>query len=111
MLFIVGVVDISASRLRHLRQTSTRRSSGLGTLDLALRDSYVASILVGNQLTERGSRNQLRTETSRVRLEGAEVTLEDANGNELATFSTLGFRASFSRPRAPTQATAASSRT
>jgi hypothetical protein len=47
-------------------------------------------LLVGNQLTERGSRNQLRTETSRVRLEGADVTLETSTGGEVSSFSTLG---------------------
>src|SRR5262249_20286356 len=59
-------------------------------LDTSLRDSYTAALVVGNQLTERGSRNQLRTETSRVRLEGADIVLETAGGGQVASFSTIG---------------------
>lgn len=88
-LFIVGVLSIDDSEC-----VITPNPSGpflfSGTLDLALRSSYTAPLLVGNQLTERSSRNQIRAETSRVRLEGAEVTLEDVRGNRIARFSTLG---------------------
>jgi hypothetical protein len=94
-LFIVGVLSIDDNEC-----VVEPRPEGpflfSGTLDLALRTSYAAPLLVGNQLTERGSRNQLRTETSRIRLEGAEVTLEDANGGTIAEFTTLG--AGFAHP-------------
>jgi hypothetical protein len=89
MMFIVGVVDISDSDCT-LEPNANGPFIGLGTLDTSIRTTYIAPIVVGNQITERGSRNQLRTETSRVRLEGAEVVLEDPNGGELAEFSTLG---------------------
>jgi hypothetical protein len=88
-LFIIGVLSIDDNECV---VTPTPEGPFLfsGTLDLELRDSYTAPLLVGNQLTERGSRNQLRTETSRIRMQGAEVTLEDANGGTIAEFSTLG---------------------
>ncbi|HVJ19095.1 MAG TPA: hypothetical protein VM686_26935 [Polyangiaceae bacterium] len=89
MMFIIGVADITGSDCV-LAPSSDGPFIGLGTLDVAIRDTYIAALVVGNQLTERGSRNQLRTETSRVRLEGAEVTLEDAGGAQLAEFTSLG---------------------
>jgi len=51
-----------------------------GSLDVAFRLHYDAALLVGNQLVNRGSREQLRTETASVQIEGAEVRLEDASG-------------------------------
>lgn len=46
-----------------------------GTLDVAFLDSYQGAVLVASQLTPRGAKNQLRTETQGVELEGAEVTV------------------------------------
>ncbi len=89
MMFIIGVADITGSDCV-LSPSTEGPFIGIGTLDVAVRDTYIAAIVVGNQLTERGSRNQLRTETSRVRLEGAEVILEDTNGGEIAEFTSLG---------------------
>jgi hypothetical protein len=62
-----------------------------GVLDRVFADEYRAALLVGNQLTQRGSREQLRTETSRVSLKGAEVQLETLQGAPLAEpFSSTG---------------------
>lgn len=62
-----------------------------GVLDREFSTEYVAALLVGNQILERGSRERVRTETSRVALTGAEITLEDAQGNRLVPkFSTIG---------------------
>jgi len=61
-----------------------------GTLDLAFRKTYEASLLVGNQLAARGSKDTLRAETSRVTLRGAEVTHTSAQGNQLYRFSVNG---------------------
>src|SRR5690606_8651239 len=55
-----------------------------GVLDRLFANDYTAALLIGNQLTARGSREQLRTETSRVTLRGAEVRLETLKGAELA---------------------------
>ncbi len=54
-----------------------------GTLDRLFAREYRAALVVGNQITERGSREQLRTETSRVSLKGAEVRLESLRGELL----------------------------
>ncbi len=62
-----------------------------GTLDLALASEYRAALIVGNQITQRGSRERLRTETSRVALKGAEVTLESLQGKSIGkAFSSTG---------------------
>jgi|GEM_PF-426462 len=62
-------------------------SVGLGTLDVALRDEYSASLLVGNQLVSRGSTNQLRTETSRIELHEATVSISLADGTQINSFT------------------------
>lgn len=57
---------------------------GHGTLDVAIAPQYVAHLLIGNQMVDRGSRDDLKTETSRVQLEGSEVYLTDASGRQIA---------------------------
>ena len=62
-----------------------------GVLDREFAGEYRAALLVGNQITARGSRERLRTETSRVVLKGAEVTLESLDGKQLQDpFSSIG---------------------
>ena len=51
-----------------------------GTLDVAFRLQYSAALLVGSQLVPRGNSSQLRTETSRIAMQGAVVRVQDANG-------------------------------
>ncbi len=51
-----------------------------GTLDVAFRLQYTATLLVGNQLVPRGNSSELRTETSRIALQGAVVRVQDSNG-------------------------------
>lgn len=58
-----------------------------GTLDVAFLQTYQATVLVANQLTPRGVKKQLRTETQGVELEGAEVTVTDARGAVLDEFT------------------------
>ncbi|MGK3969727.1 hypothetical protein WMF38_32940 [Sorangium sp. So ce118] len=50
-------------------------------VDAAYVGSHSATILVGNQLVERGNSDVLRTETSRVQLYEAEVRVSDMEGN------------------------------
>ena len=95
-MFIVGVIDIDLSTCLAKPDTTAALLSG-GVLDTAFRQDYTAFLLVGNQLTQRGSREQLRTETSRVSLRGAEVTLTTLAGKDIALsptttahFSTVG---------------------
>ncbi|MDI1450076.1 hypothetical protein [Polyangium sp. 6x1] len=58
-----------------------------GTLDVAFTTEYSAALLVGNQLVRRGNAATLRTETSRVIFESADVHTFDAAGNELGAFT------------------------
>ncbi len=96
MLVIVGVLAVETTNcLAKPERGATLRAGG--TLDTALAGSYRAALLVGSQLTQRGSRERLRTETARLSLEGAEVTLTDAGGalidlgaDTANPFSTLG---------------------
>lgn len=82
MMFIVGVYA------RKQGDCSPKPEAGAplwanGALDRSFAGEYTAALLIGNQITERGSREQLRTETSRVSLKGAEVKLETLKGASL----------------------------
>jgi len=61
--------------------TSSHRPAGV--LDVAIASQYRASLLVGSQLVDRGSKDDLRTETSRVQMEGSEVYLTDSAGRTI----------------------------
>lgn len=88
-LFVLGVINIDSSTCIAKADTTATILPN-GTLDTAFLSSYTAWVLVGNQLTQRGSREQLRTETSRISLRGAEVTLTTLDGRELGNYSTVG---------------------
>ena len=88
-LFVLGVIAIDASACIAKNDTSSPMLAE-GTLDTAFATSYTAFLLVGNQLTQRGSREQLRTETSRISLRGAEVTLTTLDGKQIGNYSTVG---------------------
>ena len=98
-MFVVGVIDIDQSTCI-AKPDTTAAMLAAGVLDTAFKQDYTAFLLVGNQLTQQGSREQLRTETSRVELRGAEVTLTTLAGNDIkitqngksttAHFSTVG---------------------
>lgn len=81
-MFVLGVIDINESTCIAKADT-TAAMLAAGVLDTAFKQDYTAFLLVGNQLTQRGSREQLRTETSRVSLRGAEVTLTTLGGEEI----------------------------
>lgn len=88
-LFVVGVIAVDKTTCVAKADNTADRLPG-GIMDVAFTQSYVGVVLVGNQLTERGSREQLRTETSRVALRGAEVTLTTFDGKTLGNYSTVG---------------------
>jgi hypothetical protein len=69
--------------------TPTNPFISRGTLDLAFGRPYAATFLVGNQLIARGDRIRSRAESDRVDLQGAEVRIEDANGNEVRGFRSV----------------------
>jgi hypothetical protein len=83
LMFIAGVIARRQGECAPKAEGDTPILAG-GTMDRLFTGEYVAALLIGNQITQRGSREQLRTETSRVVLKGAEVHLEDLLGNELA---------------------------
>jgi hypothetical protein len=88
-MFVVGVVSTDAANCV-AKPDTTALFLSQGTLDVAFASSYTGVVLVGNQLTARGSREQIRTETSRVSLKGAEVTLTTVDGRTIRTYSTVG---------------------
>jgi hypothetical protein len=94
-MFIVGVIDIAQSSCTAKPDNTGPFLTG-GILDVAFASGYTAIVLVGNQLTQLGSSEDLRTETSRVSLRGAEVQLTTLDGKALGvagaqgTFSTVG---------------------
>lgn len=61
-----------------------------GVLDVAFRHKYEGVVLVANQLTPRGKKNELRTETSGLRIRGSEVVLTTSQGSVLDEFSVNG---------------------
>jgi hypothetical protein len=80
-LYIAGVFDLSQSNcIAEPDGESVILANGV--IDLMFARSYTAALLVGSQLTPRGSRENLRTETSRLAVEGVHVTLYGTDGGE-----------------------------
>ena len=85
--FIMGNVVVDAPEcVASPDSGSVLHSSGV--LDVALRPEYDASLLVGTQLTPRGDKTNLRTETMITTITGAEVELYRDTG-ELDTEFTV----------------------
>ena len=90
MMFIVGVFARKAGACT-VKADLEAPILAKGTMDRLFANEYVAALLVGNQVTQRGSRDRVRTETSHIALKGAEVHLESPQGAELApAFSAIG---------------------
>jgi hypothetical protein len=90
MMYIVGVALRRAGACAVKAELSGTLLSK-GVLDRVFATEYVAGLIVGSQLTQRGSRERVRTETSKVALKGAEVKLENSQGKELVpAFSSIG---------------------
>jgi hypothetical protein len=90
MMYIVGVFARKAGACT-VKADAESAILAKGTMDRLFTNEYVAALLVGNQITQRGSRDRIRTETSHVALKGAEVHLESPQGAELApAFSAIG---------------------
>jgi hypothetical protein len=83
MMFIVGVYARKQGSCSPQAESGAPIWAG-GVMDRLFASEYTAALVIGNQITERGSREQLRTETSRVSLKGAEVSLESLTGDSLA---------------------------
>ncbi len=82
-LFIYGVMDIESTQCLASADASAVFIPR-GILDRAFSDGYQAVFMVGSHLTQRGSRENLRTETSRLSITGAHVTLYGTSGQEIS---------------------------
>ncbi len=61
-----------------------------GILDVGLgRYQYDAMFLVGNQMVAQANPQQVRTETSDINIQGAEVRITDVAGNQLTAYTAL----------------------
>jgi hypothetical protein len=78
--FVYGVMDINATQCL-AQPSATAVLLAAGTLDRQFSTGYQAAFLVGNHLTPRGSRDKLRTETSRLSITGAHITLYGTTGS------------------------------
>jgi hypothetical protein len=81
-LFVIGVFAIGETQCLAEPDASAVLLSA-GTLDRLLADGYQAAFLVGSHLTQQGSREKLRTETSRLQIQGAHVTIYNTAGAEI----------------------------
>jgi hypothetical protein len=86
-VFIYGVMDLNSTQCL-AQPTTTSVLLASGALDRQFSSGYQAAFLVGSHLTSRGSREKLRTETSRIQVTGAHVTL----------YGTTGYTTSFDTP-------------
>lgn len=86
-LYVVGVLAKSEDCTVTFDPGQPRIGRGLMDTFVAL-GGYAPPLLIGNQMVPQGNNDQLRTETSRVDLRGAEVRLSAVGGAELANFST-----------------------
>ena len=80
-LFVEGVLNLSASDCV-ARPDAQAEFLAQGVLDTAFANGYVAAVQVGNQVTEQGNREKIRTETSRMHLEGATGTVFGVDQSE-----------------------------
>ncbi len=64
-----------------------------GTLDIGIRDTYFAAMIVGSQLMQRGDPQQVRAESNRSHVNGAIVRVEGTDGAVFGEFtsSATGF--------------------
>lgn len=81
-LFINGVLALTPPSCIY-KADPTQPILFEGTLDVLFKHSYLAGILVGNQYTPRGAKQNLKAESTRITLRGAEVTLTDSLGAQI----------------------------
>jgi hypothetical protein len=86
-LFVVGILAADAPDCVYKADPgSDLRLSG--TMDVGFTRTYSAVVLVANQLSPRGNKQQLRSETMGFHIRGGEVRLTDSTGNLIKEFST-----------------------
>jgi hypothetical protein len=90
VMYIDGVYNLEESGCRITNESSFSVLTQ-GVMDLAVTGSYALTLHIGNQITRRSSRDQLRTETSRVVIRGVEVELVAVDDSPLAApFTAIG---------------------
>ncbi len=89
-LFIRSVIALRGGGDCLARAQPDATMLAYGVLDTSFGGNYVASLLVGNQMARQGDRDKVRTETSRIALRGAIVSVKDALGNTIKEFTTDG---------------------
>lgn len=67
----------------------TQRFQSEGLIDVAIRDTYTPTMLVGSQLFSRGDQPGGRSESNRTQLNGAVVRVTDPNGGQIGEFTSL----------------------
>lgn len=91
-LFVHGVMappGSSGGGICSYKADPTQPQLFSGTVDVAFLAAYRPVVLVGNQLIQQGKSENFRTETNRIQLQGAVVTVEDSAGQQLESFTTL----------------------
>jgi hypothetical protein len=93
-LFIRGCLNMPSDTCTVNADTATVEL-GSGALDAAQRHDYHCPLLIGNQLVPRGDQNKLRTETSRIEITSAVVTVTvTADDGKVSTVETFEVPAS-----------------
>jgi hypothetical protein len=86
---VLAPQEVSANQPCVFTSSTTQAVLPSGVLDVAFRDHYDPTYLVGNQMVPEQNTQQLTTETSTVNIQGAVVRITDAAGNQLSTFTRL----------------------
>lgn len=86
-LFVAGVVRAEAPECVYKADPSSDLLLA-GVMDVGFTRSYTAVVLVANQLSPRGNKQQLRSETMGFQVRGGEVRLTDSTGTLIQEFST-----------------------
>ncbi len=87
-LFLLGALDIDATQCVARADASAARLPN-GILDLTFSSTYTTALLVENPYV-RGTAGQTATETERVTLRTAEITLTTSDGTVLGSYSSVG---------------------
>jgi len=90
-LFIKQVQVLNDECVAEADPGGTFRTSGV--IDTLFAQEYVAQLLVGNQIVQRGNADQLRTETSKIKIYEYDVQVLDIDGGVLNEYTapTSGF--------------------
>ncbi len=68
----------------------TQAAIGEGILDVAVRSTYTATMLVGGQLMARGDQLNVRAESNRAHVNGGVVRVTGADGSFIGEFTSVG---------------------